>query len=245
MLLSILVATNRKDWIEWFTYQIHKLINNQRVFSDIEVLVATEIEAIHFDKDLNVFYHDGNIGTKRNFLMSKAKGSYFMFVDDDDWYNPYRIEMQFACINWSHKLKEQNIVEAKDLQIPIPTEHIENPNNVKACTTQTIDCYDLRIGSYFKIKTGSESCLFLHRDFYDKEDFRFYETNSQEGTSITDGNRKILTIENIVLAFTHKNNTTTRQVVGAKQNVPIKELDPQEKKILRNITKKLKLPFFK
>ena len=105
IIVSILVPLNKEIFIPWCFYQIEKNIKkiHDHKLNNYEVLVLSELPIDTFRKHRapqNTFIFncaDGlYIGVKRNMLMKKARGSYFVFFDADDWYHESRILYQIS-----------------------------------------------------------------------------------------------------------------------------------------------------
>ena len=95
-MLSICMIMFRRRWIPWALYQINKqllFLQEHAPYLDVEVLVDTPYpELVRGYQNANVIVYDSrlqDIGTKRNILVKKARGSLICMLDDDNWYANY------------------------------------------------------------------------------------------------------------------------------------------------------------
>ena len=87
MKLSILICTlpKRKSQLDGLIESLSTQISKNNLGKQVEIIVDSD-EAI-------------SIGVKRNILLSKAKGEYLCFIDDDDAVADYYIEELFKAID--------------------------------------------------------------------------------------------------------------------------------------------------
>jgi len=87
MKLSILICTipKRKSQLDGLLESLNLQISQSLLEKEVEII---------FDSDENI-----SIGVKRNLLLSKARGEYLCFIDDDDAVADYYIEELFKAID--------------------------------------------------------------------------------------------------------------------------------------------------
>ena len=103
---------NRKTIFEKFTIEIYKNINYPKekmewlIYDDSNEKEKLDISIFDDLKNIKYFYNSEkkNISEKRNFLNEKCKGDYIMYMDDDDFYEPNRINYCLDLLKNSNKL---------------------------------------------------------------------------------------------------------------------------------------------
>lgn len=192
-MLSICIICYRKSWIEWAIYQVNKQLDYLKKNAKglpIEILVDTPYPEV-FEKmnNDNVIIYDSNmhsrIGSKRNLLCKKAKGSVIAMMDDDDYYDESRICYQLSEM----KRSGYECSLAKDV------------------LTMAIDNLQLY---YCAEDSISESCLVFTKEFFKEKHFG---TKINEGSPFLKNRMDdVLFLKNdgMIIALNHDDNTCLR-----------------------------------
>jgi glycosyltransferase involved in cell wall biosynthesis len=98
-LVTVIVPTYNRA--KWLPVALNSLVNQTYEFLDIVVINdggadVSEITRAYNDPRIRYFQHDENKGlaAARNTGLTNAKGRYFCFLDDDDYYFPLAIEFR-------------------------------------------------------------------------------------------------------------------------------------------------------
>jgi O-antigen biosynthesis protein len=128
-LVTVIVPTYNRP--EWLPIALKSLVDQTYQFLDIIVVndagadVSEVVKQFH-DPRIRYFQHSENQGlaASRNTAMANAKGKYFCFLDDDDFYLPLAIEFRMsqmqkygAEIVYTRAL--QDIIEERNGQLQV------------------------------------------------------------------------------------------------------------------------------
>lgn len=101
-LVSIIIPTfNRVDYLE---EAIQSVVN--QTYSNIEVLVVDDGSTTNYAESIcnkypNCYYYykkNGGLSSARNYGVTKAKGEYIAFLDDDDFWKQDKLEKQVSIL---------------------------------------------------------------------------------------------------------------------------------------------------
>jgi len=160
-------------------------------------------------KDLQIIYvpldKKQTVGYKRNAGIERASHDIIMMMDDDDHYPETSLRRRVAWLT-------------------------RGPWTVDCCVATTIACYDLRTGISFVnsppltlglSKRCSEATLVFYKKFWKAK--KFSEENISEGDAFLrgrEGSVLELAPQQIIVAFTHSKNLTSRSLPGIKDTKP-------------------------
>lgn len=221
MRVSLLIPTNRGEWIPWLFHQILKnilVLYEENIFS-IEVLVATELPAHLFKKfpKCRVIKCNGTVGVKRNLLVREAKGQYCFFFDDDDWYSSQRVLRHYKLLRNGVKTNNECGKVFNCKQFP------------DIITCNTVLCYNVFDHSSYLLSFGSESCMAFKRYGAGK----FSDGNRGEGNQFVVGKKVYYDNDVInIVALSHNRNTGERKDGSVAAESAEHLFDDHEKKLL-------------
>ncbi|OXB00985.1 hypothetical protein B0A81_20065 [Flavobacterium plurextorum] len=102
-LVTVIITTyNRKEYLQT---AIQSVVNQS--YSNIEILVIDDGSVNNYAQDIcakfsNCSYHfksNGGLSSARNYGIKLAKGEYIAFLDDDDFWENFKIEKQVNILN--------------------------------------------------------------------------------------------------------------------------------------------------
>ncbi len=135
-LVSVIIPTYNRD--TYLLQAIESVVN--QTYTHIEILVVDDGSSVPYAKDFcdrfekcNYYYKEnGGLSSARNFGVSKAKGDYIAFLDDDDFWREDKLEKQVAQLV---KNKEIDLVHSAAMVVDEsgkPTGKIIGASNNKA-----------------------------------------------------------------------------------------------------------------
>ena len=179
-----------KNMIQCFLNQTYPKYRTQWIIMDdgtdnvrdlIEEAKIPQIEYFEIDKKMK-------LGEKRNFMHSKAKGSYIVYMDDDDYYPPERIEHAVEMLQ-----KNPKALCAGSSELYIYFKHIEKmyqfgpygPNHATAGT------FAFRKELLSITHYNNDACLAEEKEFLHNYSIPFIQLNPLK----------------TILVFSHNQNT--------------------------------------
>ena len=191
---SILLSDYPKDKIEWVIVEDSDDPNEDASDRVVQVgLKAAPLTLVYVPLEKKT-----PIGEKRNLGIQRAKNDIILMMDDDDHYPETSVRRRVAWL----------------------TKHPWKPQAV-SCTT--IACYDLLRGvSAVNMppltlplrKRVSEATLTFYKSWWEQQKFPSYVSSSEGDEFLQGREQDVLEIppQQIIVAFSHKNNTSGRRI---------------------------------